>query len=363
MKKPMIAAAGALLTLALVLTGCGSAQVAPGAAGADRENTAVFDEINGLSGQERTDRLVELAEEEGALTLYTSNTDMDALVTAFEETYEIEVDSTRANSETVLQKIMSEREAGSLKVDVVDNNFNENNVMAQAGLFADYQSEYRDAVREDGQLDGWTSTYVNAFVVGWNTDKIDGSTLPDEIKDFTDPKWKGKISLEIGDVDWYGAVTTHYLEQGMSQEEVDKMWADLAANATFEKGHSAMSDMLSAGKIDIALSIYQHNVDGSAHDNGAPIAWKHEGKAVAPVVTRPNGAGILANAEHPAAAMLFMDFLLTQGQDIQAEQFRIGSVPRAENPITGIDIVPVPLDEMTENVEYWDDRYRDLVGG
>ena len=45
MKKSMIAAAGALLTLALVLTGCDSAQVAPGAAGADKENTAVFDEI------------------------------------------------------------------------------------------------------------------------------------------------------------------------------------------------------------------------------------------------------------------------------------------------------------------------------
>ncbi|KQZ11752.1 hypothetical protein ASD19_00235 [Microbacterium sp. Root53] len=362
MNKRMPAVASGLATITILLAGCGGAPTVQAGAEVDTE-AAVFDEIAGLTGQERTDRLVELAEEEGALTIYTSNTDVDPMIAAFEEAYDIEVEATRANSETVLQKIMSENAAGSLNVDVVDNNFNENNVMAQAGLFADYESEYRDAVPEEGRFDGWTSTYVNAFVVGWNTDNIDGSTLPDDLAGFADPKWKGKIAFEIGDVDWYAAVSRYYLDQGLSEAEVDEIWAALAANGTFEKGHSAMGDMLASGKIDIALSIYQHNVDGTAADQGAPVAWKHGEKVVAPVVTRPNGAGILASAEHPAAAILFMDWMLSDGQDLWPDVHRIGSVPRDDSPIAGMETVAVPLEEMTENYEFWDDRYRDLVGG
>ncbi|KQZ11745.1 hypothetical protein ASD19_00200 [Microbacterium sp. Root53] len=365
MRKPILGLVGAA-ALALVLTGCGGAGVAADAAAGGSEKTAataIYDEINALEGQERHDRLVELAEEEGRLNLYTSNTDMDSIVEAFEAEYDIDVQPTRGNSETVLQKLVAEGRSGQTSVDLVETNSGELNILHQQGFFYEYESEYRDAVREEGQMDGWTADRFNAFVVGWNTDSVDPAELPAEIKDFADPKWKGLITLEIGDVDWYAAVTQYYLDQGMSQEEVDAMWEGIAANASVEKGHSAMGDLLAAGKLKITLSIYQHTIDGAAAEDGAPVAWQDGDKHVTPVVIRPNGAGLMAGAQHPAAAMLFMDFLLTKGQEAIVSDYRVGSVESAEDSLAGIETISVPEDEMLDNLEYWDEKYRALVGG
>lgn len=364
MRKPILGLVGAS-ALALALAGCGGAGAGAAAGGGAKatEATAVYDEINALRGQERHERLVELAEQEGRLNLYTSNTDMASIVKDFEAQYRIDVEATRGNSETVLQKLITEAKSGQTSVDLVETNSGELNVMHQQGFFHDYESEYRDAVREEGQMDGWTAARFNAFVVGWNTDSVDPSELPEEVKGFADPKWDGRITLEIGDVDWFAAVSKYYLDQGMTQEEVDAMWEGIAANASVEKGHSAMGDLLAAGKLQITPSIYQHTVDGAAAKKGAPVAWRDGDRHVKPVVLRPNGAGLMAGAQNPAAAMLFMDFLLTEGQKSIAADHRVGSVEQADDLLAGVETIPVPEDEMLNNLDYWDEKYRALVGG
>lgn len=55
----------------------------------------IFAELEGLEGEERT---AELAEAEGALNIYTSNTDLAEFSDAFADTYEIEVSVYRAQS-------------------------------------------------------------------------------------------------------------------------------------------------------------------------------------------------------------------------------------------------------------------------
>ena len=70
----------------------------------------------------RRDRLVELAAEEGnTLSIYTSlNADIaDIVVPAFEEEFGIDVELYRADSETVLQRILQESEASFAGADIV----------------------------------------------------------------------------------------------------------------------------------------------------------------------------------------------------------------------------------------------------
>lgn len=356
--------AAVVLAAAMVLTACGGSPTAGvGAPKVDDHAKEVYDEINGLTGQERTDKLVEMAEKEGKLVLYTSNTDMDSLVEAFEKKYDITVEPTRGNSETVLQRLVTEGNSGNVSTDLVETNSGELDILAQAGFLYDYESEYRDAVRPEGQLDGWTADRFNAFVVGWNTNKVKSSEIPDEVADFADPKWDGRVALEIGDVDWFAAVSKYYLEQGKSQAEVDKMWKDIASNASVEKGHSTMGDMLAAGKLHVVLSSYSHTVDGLAGEEKAPVAWKSGEKYVAPVVTRPNGVGLMGTAKNPAAALLFTDFLLTEGQPFIAKDFRSTAVPQEGDPLEGVETIPVPEGEMLDNYDRWDSTYRALVGG
>ena len=88
---------------------------------------AVYAELAALTGQERRDELVKRAEDEGALDLYTSMTSdvADAVTSAFEDAFDLDVSLYRAGSETVLQRVLQEQQANFAGNDVVETNANE----------------------------------------------------------------------------------------------------------------------------------------------------------------------------------------------------------------------------------------------
>lgn len=359
-------AGAAVLAVGLLLSACGGSPTASNAPADAEGGTAaeqVYAEINGLSGDERTQRLQELAKQESGLSLYTSNTDMEDIVKAFQDKTGIHVDSYRANSETVLQRILQESSANFQGADIVETNAGELNALAQQGLLADYTGEYRDSVRPEGQKDGWTADRFNAFVVGWNTNKVAADAQPTSLEQLADPAWRGRISMEVGDVDWFAAMYKYYQGQGMSDDEVLDLFKRLASNAKIAKGHTVQGELLSAGQFDVAVSVYSHTIDNAAAD-GAPVAWLHpDGMPVQPVVIRPNGAGLLINAKNPATAMLFMDFLLTDGQDAIAGANRIGSVPTENDPLAGVEVITPPEEELLTDSRKWNDLYEQIVQG
>ena len=293
-------------------------------------------------------------------SLYTSNTDIDDVVKAFEAKYGLKVDTYRANSETVLQRILQESSAHYQGADLVETNAGELNDLQQQKLLSDYKGALRDKVRPEGQKDGWTADRFNAFVVGWNTNKVAAGTEPKTLKDLAGPQWKGRVGFEIGDVDWYAAMYDYYKSQGMSDADVNGLFTSLAHNAKIAKGHTVMGELLSAGEFDTAVSIYSHTVDNAAA-KGAPVAWKTAGKPVEPVVVRPNGAGLMTSAKHPAAAMLFLDFLLTDGQAVIAGANRIGAIPTADDPLAGVQTVSVPENELLTDSKKWNDAYKQVT--
>lgn len=363
MKKALIVP---VAVLSAVLTACGSPTATGsdnGASKIDSQAKEVFDRYNDLSGQERTDALVAEAQEEGELSVYTSNTDLDTIVDAFSDKYDIDVNVYRGNSESVLQRVLQESKAGFAGVDLIETNSGELNILGEEGLFYPYEGEFRDAVRPEGQKEHWTADRFNVFVVASNTDMVKTSELPTSIEGFADPKWKGKISMELGDVDWFSAMFEHFLEQGKTEEEVTEMFRAIAANAKVVKGHTVQAELLSAGEFGVGISMYSHSVQEGTED-GRPITWQPEGAApIQPLVLRPNGAGLVGTAQHPAAAVLFMDFLLTDGQQNIADEFRVGSVPTADDPLAGLESIEVDEEEMLNNAEKWDDLYAEILEG
>jgi iron(III) transport system substrate-binding protein len=352
-----------LAALAVVVAACGGSPTASntGASNPAADNAAqVYDQINGLSGEERSQTLLDLAKKEGQLSLYTSNTDMDDVVKAFEDKYGLNVETYRANSETVLQRVLQESSAKYQGADLIETNAGELNALHQQKLLYPYEGELRDKVRPEGQKDGWTADRFNAFVVGWNTAKVPAGSEPRTLQDLAGPQWKGRVGLEIGDVDWYAAMYKYYQAQGMSDTDIDNFFHGLAANSKIAKGHTVMGELLAAGQFDTAVSIYSHTVDNAA-EKGAPVAWKVDGKPIEPVVVRPNGAGLMTTAKHPAAAMLFLDFLLTDGQQAIAGANRIGAIPTADDPLAGVETVQVPEEELLNNSKKWNDAYKSVT--
>ncbi|MET7398238.1 extracellular solute-binding protein [Dactylosporangium sp. NPDC005572] len=362
LRQAAVAAAALLL-----VTACGSSPTATGGAqdGAATDAAAkaqqVYDRLSGLTGDERQKTLVELAEKEGKLSVYTSNTDIDKLVEQFQKTYKIEVSVYRGNSESVLQRILQEQKANYLGVDFIDTNAGELNVLNAEQVLYPYKSELRDKVRKEGLAEGWTAHRFNVFVIGWNTDKVKPGEEPKSFEDLADPKWKGRVSMEVGDVDWFSALYKYYLDQGKSDAEVRDLFTRVAANSKVAKGHTTQGELLSAGQFAITVSSYSHTID-KASAKGAPVSWHPaSGAPLQPVVLRPNGMGLMKTAKNPAAAVLFSDFQLTKGQAILGESYRIGSIPQAKDPLAGLKVITVPEQELLNDPKKWDNLYADIL--
>jgi iron(III) transport system substrate-binding protein len=359
-----------MVASSIVLAACGGSPTAgPGSdtagqggnSAAMSEAAKTYARINALSGKARTDELKKCAEQEGKLSVYTSNTDLDDLVKDFEDSVDVTVNVYRGNSESVLQRVLQEQKAQFYGNDVIETNALEMNVAQKQGYFSPYEGALRDTVREEGQADGWTADRFNVFVVGWNTNLVKPGQEPKTFEELADPKWKGKVSMEIGDVDWFTALYQHFLKQGKSEQEVTDLFKKIAANSKIAKGHTVQGELLSAGQFAVTISSYSHTIDKAAKE-GAPVAWKPaSGEPVQPVVVRPNGIGLMKTSRNPCAAMMFVDYVLTGGQKVLEKKFRVGATQEAAKAIQGLDVVAVPEQELLDNSKKWDDLYAEVI--
>lgn len=319
----------------------------------------------GLTGPDRTDRLLADAKAEGGeVDIYTSNTDIQDLVDAFQRAYpDIKVNAFRANSETVLERVLQESGAHRTANDVVDTDDFELRAMSQQGVLAPYNGPAKQGLLPNAVFGDWQAERFNGFVIGWNTSLVPAGQEPHSFTDLADPRWKGKVALEVGDWDWYAAMHTYLTDvKHLPAADVDRLFTQIVANAKVTEGHTAQGELLSAGQFAVSASIYSHTVDNAA-DKGAPVAWH---PIADPVILRPNGLALMAQPKHPAAALLWTDWVLGPGQRVIAQSHRIPAaarVPGYVNPIPpGTAVYTVP-DTITGDSATWNTRYDDLLRG
>ncbi|WP_146615639.1 ABC transporter substrate-binding protein [Nonomuraea aridisoli] len=347
----------------LLLAGCGGlpTATAPQAAAGGGPTAAekLYAEVNGMTGQQRRDKLVPLAEKEGTLDLYTSMTSdvADAVLKAFEGQFDVKVNLYRAGSETVLQRIVQEQKAGYQGNDVVETNATELFDLNTEGVLADYDSERRRMVSEAGRQQGWTATRMNLFAPSWNTGLVTPDQAPKTWEDLADPKWDGKLAMEISDSDWYLTLFKYWEKQGKTDEEINKIFEGMASGAKIVKGHTVQGQLLSAGQFSLAASNYSYIVE-QAKAKGAPVDYL---PYVQPVIARPNGVGLMKTAKHPAAAMLFTDWLLQEGQALLVKQGLTPSIVEGDDPLKDVEIIPIDVEELTKNGDEWNKRYDQVI--
>jgi len=319
----------------------------------------VYAEIQELPASERHAELVKRANEEGALAVYTSMTSevTDEVIGAFEDAYgDLDVSVYRADSETVLQRVLQEQQAQFYGNDVVESNATEMIALEQEGLMAPYRGAPRETVSDLAKFDTWTGVRFNLFSPSWNTKLVKPGEQPTSWEDLADPKWDGKLSMEIEDYDWYGTLRDYFVEQGMTEQEADQVFSEMADGAKIVKGHTVQGELLSAGQFHVVASNYSYITD-TLERSGAPVGFE---PMVEPVIARPNGLGLMKTAEHPAAAMLFADWLLTDGQKVMAD---LGLTPAVESmdPFQGREVVPVDTDKLLKKGDEWSKQYEEVV--
>jgi len=193
----------------------------------------------------------------------------------------------------------------------------------------------------------------NFFTIAYNTNLVKPSEVPNSYEDLLLPRFAGKVVLEAGDVDWFGAMV-----KAMGEEKGLAFFRKLAANRPeIRMGHTLIAELVASGEIPIAATIYNHNAERLVV-KGAPIRWK----ALTPTFGRPNAIGVAARAPHPHAALLFADFMLSpQGQTLIKERNRVPSSTKVDTqlnkfPFEMIDPA-ITLDEADKWEKLWSDLF------
>ncbi|MCI2421008.1 extracellular solute-binding protein [Saccharopolyspora sp. K220] len=363
----MIAVTG---VMALLAAACGggvadTGQIAGGGT-ANSEADKVYAEIAAVPRDQQRAKAVELAKQEGSLSIYSSMTQdvADVVRDKFQQQFGIQVSVFRGNSETVLQRILQEGGANRLGADAVETNFAEMAVLAHEGMLADYTGTGLDKVKDTGKFDHWTASRFNVFLPAWNTNLIRPGEEPRSWEELADPKYRGKITLEVSDSDWYENVTKYWLDHGKSQQEVDNLWRGIVSNAKAAKGHTTMMELLGAGQTPMDAMNYTY-ITERARVDGAPVAYRlADGTNPIPAFARPNGVGMLRGAKNPAAAWLFYDWMLNEGQQVLVDLHLTPStdVP-GDNSFKGINLVPFDVEGLTKEGADWDRKYDEQLRG
>lgn len=297
---------------------------------------ATLEEIALYTGADRQEKLIEAAKKEGELNLYTSSVlpDTQKIAAAFEEKYGIKVNIWRAGSEDVLQRIISEAKAGKHTFDTVDTNATELEAIRREGIFQKVESPFHADLIPSAVPDHkeWVGSKVSVFTQAYNTKLIKEEELPKTWEDLLDPKWKGKLSVEAGDFDWFAGVIS-----GMGEDKVQLFKEIVAANdISVRDGHTLLAELVASGEVPFALTIYNYKGE-SMKNEGAPINWFYIGDAA---IGRFNGSAVSKNALHPNAAILFYDFMINEAQNLLID---MDYVPTSEKVKTTLNDMPIEI--------------------
>ena len=335
--------------IALLLASMGA--VCPLAAQESLARLAISDEPN------RAGRIAANAKKEGEVSLYTSlgTEDVAALAAVFEKKYGIKIKLWRASSEKILQRIVTEAQGGRNDFDVVETISPELESLSREKLLQPVNSAFHADLLAQAlpTHKEWASTRLNLFTQAYNTRLIRKEDLPKTFEELAQPKWKGKLGIEADDPQWLAAVAME-----IGEAKALQIFRDIARNNGFSvrKGHTLLTNLVASGEVPLALTVYNYRVE-QMKNKGAPIDWF----TIGPAIALPSGIGVSRAAPHPNAALLFYDFMLSEGQAILAKNNFVPSSRTIDSPLTKVPIRFLDPAAVIDQQAKWSRLYDEII--
>ncbi len=261
------------------------------------------------------------ARRERALLVYTSMDleESQPLLEAFMRKYPfVRGEIYRAPGEDVAQKLITEYRGRKYVADIFEGTGIDVAKMIKEGYGQSYFTPRAGTYPRQGKdpKSYWVATRYNILVAAWNTNQIADADAPRTYEDLVDPKWRGKIGIEATDQVWLGTL----LELWGEARAMEFFRRLSAQQLLLRTGHTLLAELIVAGEVPMSATIYNHRAE-RLKSRRAPIDWR----PLQPAVAVPHIIGLPAQAPHPHAAMLFVDFLLSR--DGQAELAKAGRIP------------------------------------
>jgi iron(III) transport system substrate-binding protein len=251
------------------------------------------------------------AKNEKQVVWYTSLNvaDNEKITAAFAKKYPgVDVNVNRQSANSILQKILAERRAGKDIADVVLVGAEYLDLLQNRGMFQKYNSVEWKA--EKGEF--WTGTYMSVHSIAYNTNLLAGDAAPRRYQDLLHERWRGKLAVNLGNPTWiYSMLDFFGKEKGL---EFLKKFA--ALNPRAYRGTTLLMQSVIAGDAETGVALNHDGVIAFINKK-APVALS---RIQDPLYVDMHGIGILGNAQHPNAARLLLDFIVSkEGQTILAE--------------------------------------------
>jgi iron(III) transport system substrate-binding protein len=307
---------------------------------------------------DRTEKILDAAGKEGTLTLYTAfrPQDLPLIIAPFEAKYGIKVKAWRSGSNNVTQRVVREAAGKRPEVDVI--------MMPASEMEAVYREKLLQAVTSPFTKDlipsampahkQWATVFMNVTVHSYNTQLIKKEDLPKTYNDLLDPKWKGKLGVESKAEEWYSKVVTV-----MGEEKGTKFFRELVTKngMSARLGASLLHNLVIAGEVPLALTVY---IDLPEKDKraGKPVDWF----ALDPVVAQGFNMSIAQKSQHPHAAMLFYDYMLSpETQKLLASLHYYPASTKVNNPYPNMKIEVVDPVVTMDTFSKWTKSFDDVV--
>jgi iron(III) transport system substrate-binding protein len=310
-----------------------------------------------LAGPDRTARLIAGAKKEGTLALYSSTAleDMTPVIAAFEKKYGIKVRLWRGGSEDILTRVLTEARGNRHDVDVVETSTSEMEALSRENLFQPVSSPVFAELMPEARPNGrpWAGSRIFIYSVGYNTNLVRKADAPRSYEDLLLPKWKGKLGIEGTDSNWFMTLVT-----AMGEAKGLALFREIVAKngISVRRGHTLLSNLVVSGEVAMALNIYPHEMVPMKRA-GAPIQELY----LAPTVAEMGAGGVTRWAPHPYAAVLFLDFLLSDGQKIWADMGRMPTNLKYQHLPPGVKLTFVDGARYVRENGKWQKLYKDVL--
>jgi iron(III) transport system substrate-binding protein len=270
------------------------------------------------SAQAATPDLIAQAKKEGRVTWYTtvSIPESKQLIDLFEKQYPfIKVDLLRSGAGALVNRVVSEYAARNYAADVLQGTASRGGLtlLKKREILGRYESpefKYLPADLRD-KAGYWGSTFQNTFVLAYNKRNVKPDDIPKTYDDLLKPMWKGRqIINDTDNFEWFDG-----LLKAWGKDKGLVYFRRLAAQEQiFQRGARGRISLVAAGEAPLTIGYGPHAQ--SFVNQGAPIEWV----PLEPVVVIINTVSIAARSPHPAAAKLFIDFLLSRPAQLKLRE-------------------------------------------
>lgn len=305
-----------------------SARVVATGIGALIAGTLITSVIGQAQAQSWED-VVAAAKKEGKVVFYNNlqPNGIEPLLSKFREAYpEIAPEQIRLGSNPLIERFQTEFNAGRHIADVLITFPDERIVEGmKAGWMAEWTPpelpNFPEEINEGNKL--FTLQYAREAII-WNKTRVKPADEPKEWTDLFDPKWKGKIGMNPP---W----------RSVSIQQIVAFWEDKGIenpaqkmkdnDVRFFEGSGGIIQAVIRGDVSVAeLTDLPLN---PLLEDGAPIGFVYPASGT---TLSANKAFVAANAPHPNAARVFLNWLMTKEGQIALQQYCGLAVTRKDAP-------------------------------